>query len=149
MTPSDVRLDQGHPLAALVGRVVALTRSVTEADVLGFAEISGDRAPHHVDEDYVRMTSMGRRVAHGALLIGYASAASTAMSEQAAQHVVSVGYDRVRFIKPVFIGDVVTVRYSVTDYDPAKRRTIAQIEITNQEGQLVAVANHLLQAWDD
>ena len=135
------------PLQLLVGKVVEIVRSVSEADVLTFAEITRDFAPHHVDADYARSTTLGRRIAHGALLIGYASAASSAIGEQTTQHVVSLGYDRVRFLKPVFIDDTIVIRYEVTDFDPLKRRTSAKIEITNQDGQLVAVAIHLLQAW--
>ena len=135
------------PLQLLVGKVVEMQRVVTEADVLTFAEITRDFASHHVDADYARQTTLGRRIAHGALLIGYASAASSAIGEQTTQHVVSLGYDRVRFLKPVFIDDTIVIRYEVTDFDPAKRRTSARIEIRNADGQLVAVATHLLQAW--
>ena len=137
----------GDPLAALVGQAVEIERDVSESDVLAFAALSGDFAPQHVDEAYARATSMGRRIAHGALLVGYASAASTALAERTPQQVVSAGYDRIRFIKPVFVGDRIVVRYEVTGFDPAKRRTTASIQITNQDGQLVAVATHLLQAW--
>ena len=135
------------PMTALVGQRVEIERAVTERDVLAFAELTGDFSPHHVDAKFARSTSLGRRIAHGALLIGYASAASTAIEKRTTQHVVSVGYDHVRFIRPVFIGDTIVVRYEVTDFDPAKRRTSARIEITNGAGQLVAVATHLLQAW--
>lgn len=135
------------PLRRLVGKVVEVERVVSEADVLTFAEITRDFAPHHVDADFARSTTLGRRIAHGALLIGYASAASSAIGEQTTQHVVSLGYDRVRFLRPVFIGDTIVIRYEVTDFDPVKRRTSAKIEITNRDGDLVAVATHLLQAW--
>jgi 3-hydroxybutyryl-CoA dehydratase len=140
-------LETGDPLAALVGQAVEIERTVTEHDLLAFAELSGDFAPQHVDEEYARATSLGGRIAHGALLVGYASAASTALASRTPQQVVSAGYDRVRFIKPVFIGDRIVVRYAVTGFDPARRRTTAQIEFTNQDGTLVAVATHLLQAW--
>jgi 3-hydroxybutyryl-CoA dehydratase len=135
------------PLQHLVGKVVEVRRIVSEADVLTFAEITRDFAPHHVDADFARTTTLGRRIAHGALLIGYASAASSAIGEQTTQHVVSLGYDRVRFLRPVFIDDTIVIRYEVTDFDPVKRRTSATIEIRNQSGELVAVATHLLQAW--
>jgi 3-hydroxybutyryl-CoA dehydratase len=141
------RADAKDPLADLLGKVVEVGLTVTERDVLTFAVLTGDFAPHHVDEDYARRTTLGRRIAHGALLIGYASAASSAIGEQTPVHVVSLGYDRIRFIKPVFVGDDIVIRYEVTGFDPAKRRTSARIEFTNGDGQLVAVATHLLQAW--
>ena len=58
---------------------------------------------------------------------------------------VAVGMDRLRFLKPVFIGDTVTVSYRIEGFDAAKRRTVAKAELTNQDGELVAVADHLLQ----
>ena len=58
---------------------------------------------------------------------------------------MAVGMDRVRFLKPVFLGDTVTVSYRIDRFDDSKRRTIARAEVTNQEGELVAVADHLLQ----
>jgi 3-hydroxybutyryl-CoA dehydratase len=136
------------PLAALVGQAVDIEREVTQSDVLAFAALSGDFAPQHVDPEYARATSLGRGVAHGALLVAYASAASSALAERTTQQVVSAGYDRIRFIKPVLIGDAIVIHYEITDFDPVKRRTTASIRITNQDGQLVAVATHLLQAWD-
>jgi len=139
--------ESGDPLARLVGEVVEIEHEVTAREVLLFAELTGDFAPHHVDEAYAARTSLGRRIAHGALLVGYASAASSAIGERTTQHVVSLGYDRVRFIRPVFVGETVVIRYEVTDFDPAKRRTSGRITITNADGQLCAVATHLLQAW--
>jgi 3-hydroxybutyryl-CoA dehydratase len=135
------------PLATLLGESVEVERTVTQSDVLAFAALSGDFAPQHVDEEYARRTGLGRCIAHGALLVGLASACSTKMAEKTPVQVVSLGYDRIRFIKPVFVGDTVRIRYSVTDFDPVKRRTTARIEFTNQGGQLVAVVTHLLQAY--
>jgi 3-hydroxybutyryl-CoA dehydratase len=57
---------------------------------------------------------------------------------------VSLGYDRVRFLKPVFIGDTITVRYQVESIDAAKNRTLAKVEITNERGEIVAAATHLM-----
>ena len=58
---------------------------------------------------------------------------------------VSVGYDRVRFLAPVFLGDTVTVRYTIAEVDLDRRRSVSSIEVTNQDGDLVAVASHILQ----
>src|SRR5205807_9594178 len=71
-----------HPaFAALpVGKRVAVSKTVGETDVYLFAGLSGDFAPLHVDEDYMRGTPYGRRIAHGALMIAYMSRASTAIA---------------------------------------------------------------------
>jgi 3-hydroxybutyryl-CoA dehydratase len=134
-------------MAGLVGRVVEVGKTVTQRDVLAFATLTGDFHPNHVDADYARRIGLGRNIAHGALLIGYASAASTVIGEQSPVPVVSLGYDRVRFIRPVFVGDEIAIHYEVTAFDPVKRRTSARVDFTNQDGQLVAVATHLLQAY--
>jgi acyl dehydratase len=58
---------------------------------------------------------------------------------------VSLGYDRVRFLAPVFIGDTVTLTYTIAEIDPQKRQSLADIEAVNQNGVLVAVARHILR----
>jgi acyl dehydratase len=58
---------------------------------------------------------------------------------------VSLGYDRVRFLKPVFIGDTITIVYRVESIDAAKQRTLASVEVTNDEGETVAAATHLMK----
>ena len=107
-----------------VGDQVRFAKTVSESDVYLFAGITGDFAPNHVDEEYMRGTRYGRRIAHGALLIGFMSTASTMMVERhgglaQAETPVSLGYDRIRFIAPVFLGDTVTVTYTITEVDPA------------------------------
>ena len=58
---------------------------------------------------------------------------------------VSLGYDRMRFLAPVYFGDTITVSYTVASIDKEKLRATADIKITNQDGVLVAVATHLLK----
>ncbi|MEC7211157.1 MAG: MaoC family dehydratase, partial [Pseudomonadota bacterium] len=101
-----------------------------------------------VNRVYMEKSSYGRLMAHGALLVGFMSTVSTqiiAHSREAEETPVSVGYDKVRFLKPVFLGDTVTVVYTVIEIDTDRRRSTASIEVTNQDGELVAVASHILQ----
>ena len=58
---------------------------------------------------------------------------------------VAVGYDKIRFIKPVFLGDTVSTVYRISAVDIERRRSVAQIEVTNQDADLVAVGSHILQ----
>jgi acyl dehydratase len=58
---------------------------------------------------------------------------------------VSLGYDRVRFLAAVVIGDTVTLTYTINEVDPVKRQSKASIEVRNQRGELVAVATHILR----
>ena len=58
---------------------------------------------------------------------------------------MSLGYDRVRFLAPVFIGDTVTLTYTIAEVDAQKRQSLADIEVVNQNGVRVAVARHILR----
>lgn len=143
----DPKVDaQGEALDALsVGKVVTVRKTVSESDIYLFAGITGDFHPNHVDEEYMRGTTYGRRVAHGALLVGYMSAASTKMVLGLPGTIVSYGYDRIRFPRPVFIGDTVTVTYEIVEQDVAERKVFARVTCTNQRGEVVAAATHILK----
>jgi 3-hydroxybutyryl-CoA dehydratase len=129
---------------------VTFSKTVSESDVYLFAGITGDLSPNHVDEAKMKKTAYGRRIAHGALIIGYMSAASTRFIEQgfalgADTTAVSLGYDRVRFLKAVFFGDTITVTYSVKSVDEARMRSQSEITVCNQSEELVAVATHIMK----
>lgn len=128
---------------------VSFSKTVGESDVYLFAGITGDLAPNHVDEEYMKRSSYGSRIAHGALLIGYMSTASSmaiaASRTGATETPVSLGYDRIRFLAPVFLGDTITVHYQINAIDEERRRSVADIRVTNQTGTLVAVAQHILK----
>ncbi len=128
-----------------IGVRTRVTKTVSESDVYLFAGITGDFDPNHVDEEYCRKTSLGHRVAHGALIVGYTSAASTRILEDFGRPMVSVGYDRIRFLKPVYFGDTLTIDYEIESIERERERTIAKIEVKNQRDELVAVATHIMQ----
>ncbi len=134
-----------------IGDQVSFSKTVGETDVYLFAGITGDFAGNHVNEEYMKRSSYGRRIAHGALLVGFMSTTSSLMIAEVerkgiAETPVSLGYDRVRFVKPVFINDTVTVTYTISELDPDKRRSHAKVEVVNQDGATVAVAEHIM-AW--
>ena len=134
--------------AIAIGQSVTLRKTVTEADVLRFAELSGDDNPHHTDREFAAGTRFGERIAHGALLIAYVSAAFTRYVEQHLDlqtPLVSYGYDRIRFVKPVLLGDEVVVEHTIAEIDAADQRLFADVKITNQRGELVAVARHVMK----
>ena len=131
-----------------IGLRTRFTKTVSESDVYLFAGITGDLDPNHVDEEYCRKTSLGHRVAHGALILGYTSAASTRILQDFDRPMVSVGYDRIRFLKPVYFGDTITVDYEIARVEREKERVIASIEVKNQRDELVAVATHIMQLVD-
>jgi 3-hydroxybutyryl-CoA dehydratase len=128
-----------------IGLRTRVTKTVSESDVYLFAGITGDMDPNHVDEEYTRKTSLGHRVAHGALIVGYTSAASTRILQDFDRPMVSVGYDRIRFLKPVYFGDTLTIDYEITGVERERERTIAKIEVKNQRDELVAILTHIMQ----
>jgi 3-hydroxybutyryl-CoA dehydratase len=132
------------------GDRTVFAKTVSESDVYLFAGITGDFSGNHINEEFMKSSAFGRRIAHGALIVGYMSTTSTLLIENflrrgVSSTPVSLGYDRIRFLKPVFIGDTIEVRYTVAQIDMTARRTRADIEVTNQKGELVAIAQHLLK----
>jgi 3-hydroxybutyryl-CoA dehydratase len=128
-----------------IGLRTRFTKTVSESDVYLFAGITGDLDPNHVDEEYCRKTSLGHRVAHGALILGYTSAASTRILQDFDRPMVSLGYDRIRFLKPVYFGDTITIDYEIASVERERERVVAKIEVKNQRDELVAVATHIMQ----
>ena len=58
---------------------------------------------------------------------------------------VSAGYDKVRFLKPVRLGDTITVHYTVASIDRERGRSTAKVEVKNDKGEVVAVAEHIMR----
>ena len=131
--------------AVEIGRTVRFSKTIAESDVYGFAGITGDFSPNHINEEYMKTTRYGRRIVHGALAIGFMSTASSKILEGIPGPRVSYGYDRVRLIKPIFIGDTITVEYTIEGKVPEKYELLSKVTVTNQRGELCAVATHILR----
>ena len=128
-----------------MGKKVTVRKTVSESDVYLFAGLTGDLSPNHVDEEYMRKTKYGRRIAHGALIVGLMSHASTKIITDLPGTIVSYGYDRIRFPAPLFLGDTVTVTYEIVARDEAAMKTFARVTATSQRGDVVAAATHILK----
>ncbi|NOJ50083.1 MaoC/PaaZ C-terminal domain-containing protein [Bradyrhizobium archetypum] len=129
---------------------VRFSKTVGESDIYLFAGLTGDLSQNHVDDEFMSHSIYGKRIAHGALMVGFISTASTRMIEESMRKgidttPVSLGYDGVRFLKPVYINDTVTVTYTISEVDEERRRTLANVDVTNQRGELVAVGKHHLK----
>ncbi|WP_298839229.1 MaoC family dehydratase [uncultured Roseobacter sp.] len=96
-----------------------LQKVVTDEDIEMFAQISTDRNPVHLDDDYARDTIFGGRIAHGMLTAGLISAV---IGEQLPGHGTVYLGQSLKFLAPVRPGDLVHAEVTVTDIDPAKRR---------------------------
>ncbi len=102
-----------------IGQTAELVRAVTEADIVAFAQVTGDTNPVHLDADYAATTAFGERIAHGMLSAGYISAVlGTALPGPGAVYLSQ----SLAFKRPVRIGDEVTARATVTAIDDAKAR---------------------------
>lgn len=133
-----------------VGETFRFSKTVSESDVYQFAGITGDFFVNHVDEEFMKKTAFGGRVAHGVLTLALSSTASSMVSTRSLEradryHAVSVGYDRVRFLKAVMLGDTVTITYTIEGLDQERALSTAKIEATNQRGELVMVAQHIMK----
>lgn len=139
----------GRALSRLLNRRVRFRKTISESDVYLFAGITGDLHPNHVDEVYMSTTPYARRIVHGALLVGFMSTTSTLMTQRiptgTSEAVVSYGYDRIRFIKPVHFGDTITVEYTVERVDEAEGKAFAEVTIRNQRNELVCAGTHILK----
>jgi 3-hydroxybutyryl-CoA dehydratase len=132
------------------GEQAEFSKTIGETEISLFAGITGDFAPIHVDEEVGRKNSLGTRIAHGVLVLGLLSTTSSVISARSIERgckgfPVSLGYDRVRFLKPVKLGDTVTARYTVLEVDGEKRRTRSKCEAFNQRGELCLAAEHIMK----
>ncbi len=132
------------------GDSVTFAKTVGESDIYGFAGISGDFSVNHVNEQYMAKSKYKRRIAHGALMIAFMSTCSTMIIDlcdgtAGDETPVSLGYDRIRFLGPVFIGDTVTLTYTIKEIDPVRRRSLGEINVINQRGEQVGVGTHILK----
>lgn len=132
-----------------VGAQASFAKTVTETDVTLFAGITGDLAPHHINAAFMADHPLGQRVAHGVLTLGIASTATSTLCADAGVLALSYGYDRLRFLEPVFLGDTVTVTVTVARIEHERSIAVAEVRATNQTGELLLVADHLLYCYDD
>lgn len=92
---------------------VSRGRTVTEADIVAFAALSGDWFVLHTDAHYAAGTQFGQRIAHGLLI--YAMSTGLAVPADAPAIIANYGCDRLRFTAPTYIGDTIHVRSEVLD----------------------------------
>lgn len=120
---------------------VTAARTVTEADVVAFAGLSGDYNPIHTDAEFAATTPFGRRIAHGVLGLAVITglAARTGMLDGTA--LAFLGIEDWRFTGPIFPGDTVHVRMKVIEARPSSKPGSGvlrrRMELVNQRGEVV------------
>lgn len=121
-------------------------RTITETDVVMHAGQTGDFFPHHMDAEWAATQPIGARIAHGTLIMSVAVGMTAGDINPCS---MSYGYDRVRFIKPVYIGDTITVTAEITEKAPHVKQPDAYgyvhelVTVTNQRHQPVLVLTHV------
>lgn len=121
-------------------------RTITEADIVLHAGQTGDFYPHHMDEEWCKTQPFGRRIAHGTLTFSIGVGMSAGDINEKA---MTYGYERLRFPKPVFIGDTLHAEISITEKKPHPRKpgfgfVTERVELKNQRDETVMVCDHIL-----
>lgn len=121
-------------------------RTITADDIQIHADQTGDRFPHHLDAEWCATQPFGRPMAHGTLVLSVAVGMTATDINPAA---LSYGYDRIRFVRPVFIGDTLTVRAEITGVrdhakDPDRFGIVdEELRVTNQNDETVLALVHV------
>jgi 3-hydroxybutyryl-CoA dehydratase len=117
-------------------------RTITEADIVNFAGLSGDNVELHMNEEYAKRGPFGRRIAHGALIFSVSTGLMVQMTRDPQAIVAFYGVDKLRFVAPVFIGDTIHVSQRVLEKQVknAERGVIAsEITVLNQDSKPVVI----------
>ena len=121
-------------------------RTLTETDIVLHAGQSGDFYPHHMDAEWCKEQEFRQRIAHGTLVFTMAVGLTAGEINPEA---FTYGYDRLRFVKPVFIGDTLRVRVTVKEKRDSPKRpgyglVVELLEAFNQRQEVVLACEHLL-----
>ena len=116
-----------------LGSSASVSRVITDETVREFADLSGDTQPLHLNDRYASGTRFGKRIAHGALLVGMVSAVlGVEMAGQDAT-IIFLGLS-INFINPVYIGDEATVNCEVVSVREDKPIVKLAVQCKNQSG---------------
>jgi len=122
-------------------------RKITGADIDLHAEESGDYFPHHMDAEWCKTQPFKRRMAHGTLVLTVAIGLTAEVINEVS---MTYGFDRIRFVKPVFIDDTIYVTTKIKEKKEHKRPGFGliteQVETFNQSNELVMVCEHIYLA---
>lgn len=121
-------------------------RTVTEADFVVHAGHTGDFFPHHMDAEFMKSSPFGQRIAHGTMTFAIGIGLTAREINPAA---FTYGYERLRFPKPVFIGDTIRSRVTISSKqeDPKRSthgRIVEKCEVLNQRNEVVMACEHIL-----
>ncbi len=117
-----------------VGMKEEISKTITDADIQKFAEVSLDFNPIHMDEEAGKNSIFGQRIAHGMISAGLISAVlGTKLPGEGA---IYMGQE-LKFLAPVFIGETVTAICEIEELVPEKSRVVLKTTVVNQDGKEV------------
>lgn len=118
-------------------------RTITDADLVAFAGLTGDFSELHTSEVYGRSSQFGRRVAHGMLGLAYAHGLMWARTGELRETAIAfLGISDWRFVGPIFIGDTIFVEYRIAELrdsrsKPTQAIATFDVQVVNQDGTVV------------
>ena len=115
-------------------------RTITEADIVNFASLTGDWNEIHTNKELAEHSLFGQRIAHGALVFSVATGLSVRLGQTADTVIAFYGLDRLRFVKPTFIGDTIRVRQKIeskSERDDKSGIVTILNEVVNQREEVV------------
>ena len=121
-------------------------RTITETDFVVHAGHTGDFFPHHMDAEFAKTLPGGQRIAHGTMIFAIGVGLTATLINPVA---FSYGYDRLRFVRPVHIGDTIRTRVTISaKEDDPKRTNLGRVtercEVLNQRSEVVLACDHIL-----
>ncbi|MCA0996674.1 MaoC/PaaZ C-terminal domain-containing protein [Alloyangia pacifica] len=120
-------------------------RTITETDFVVHAGHTGDFFPHHMDAEFMAKSEFGGRIAHGTMIfaigVGLTATEINPLS-------FSYGYDRLRFVRPVFIGDTIRTRVTAARKEddpkrPQSGKLFETVQVLNQRDEVVLACEHI------
>jgi acyl dehydratase len=118
-------------------------RTITDADLVGFAGLTGDYSELHTSDVYAKNSQFGRRVAHGLLGLAYAHGLMWPRTGELRDTAVAfLGINEWKFVGPLFIGDTMFVNYTLAELRDSKSRptqaiAVFEVSVVNQDDQVV------------
>ena len=128
-----------------VGDSAEITKTIEQADIDAFADVTGDYNPVHVDEEFAKATRFGRRIAHGMLTASLIS--SVLANKLPGEGSVYLG-QTLQFVAPVFPGDDITARVTVKEIREDKPILKLETICLNQHGEIVIRGEATVLATD-
>ena len=118
-------------------------RTITDADLVGFAGLTGDFSELHTSDVYAKNSQFGRRVAHGMLGLAYAHGLMWARTGELRETAIAfLGIGEWKFLNPIFVGDTIFVNYEICELRESKSRPTQAIatfdvSVVDQDGRVV------------